>query len=390
MRNWLLPEYIEDVLPAEAARMEQVRRCLLDLFHTHGYQLVIPPLLEYLESLTTGAGYDLDLATFKVVDLLSGRLMGIRADITPQAARIDAHLLNRQGVTRLCYAGSVLRTRPDGLAQTRQPLQIGAELFGHAGIESDVEIQQLLVQALQAVGVKSLQLDFSHVGIFRSLVKRSGITKAMELDLLAALQSKDKAELDALTTVLDAEARQAMLALPDLNGDDKVLQQAQARLPQYTEIQQALQDLRCISLQLAGLGVEISFDLAELRGYHYHSGLVFAAYAQGYAGPLALGGRYDEVGSVFGRARPATGFSLDLRGLATALPPAQPQAAILAPFSKDAGLQKSIAELRSAGEIVVVELPGHEAHRGELGCDRALINKQGIWEVVPVAEFKSR
>jgi ATP phosphoribosyltransferase regulatory subunit len=390
MRNWLLPEYIEDVLPAEAARMEQVRRSLLDLFRTHGYQLVIPPLLEYLESLTTGAGHDLDLATFKVVDLLSGRLMGIRADITPQAARIDAHLLNRQGVTRLCYAGSVLRTRPDGLAQTRQPLQIGAELFGHAGIESDIEIQQLLVQALQAVGMQALQLDFSHVGIFRSLVKRSGITKTLELELSAALQSKDKAELDALATVLDTEVRQALLALTDLNGGAEVLQEAQVRLPQYTEIKQALQDLRCISQQLAGLGVGISFDLAELRGYHYHSGLVFAAYAQGYAGPLALGGRYDEVGSVFGRARPATGFSLDLRGLATALPPAQPQAAILAPFSEDAGLQKTIAKLRAIGEIVVVELPGHEAHREELGCDRALINKEGIWEVVPVAEFKSR
>jgi ATP phosphoribosyltransferase regulatory subunit len=390
MRNWLLPEYIEDVLPAEAARMEQVRRCLLDLFHTHGYQLVIPPLLEYLESLTTGAGHDLDLATFKVVDLLSGRLMGVRADITPQAARIDAHLLNRQGVTRLCYAGSVLRTRPDGLAQTRQPLQIGAELFGHAGIESDIEIQQLLVKGLQAVGVRALQLDYSHVGIFRSLVKRSSIAKALELDLLAALQSKDKAELDALTTSLDAEVRQALLSLPDLNGGAEVLQEAQARLPQYIEIKQALHDLQRISQQLANLGVEISFDLAELRGYHYHSGLVFAAYAQGYPGPLALGGRYDEVGSVFGRARPATGFSLDLRGLATALPPAQLQAAILAPFSEDAGLQKTIAELRATGEIVVVELPGHEAYRDELGCDRALINKQGTWEVVPVAEFESR
>lgn len=370
--------------------MEQVRRRLLDLFRVHGYQLVIPPLLEYLESLTTGAGHDLDLATFKVVDLLSGRLMGIRADITPQAARIDAHLLNWQGVTRLCYAGSVLRTRPDGLAQTRQPLQIGAELFGHAGIESDIEIQQLLVEALQAVGVQALQLDFSHVGIFRSLVKRSGIATALEQDLLMALQSKGKAELNALTAGLDAEIRQALLALTELNGGAEVLLAAEKSLPQYAEIKQALQDSRRISQQLSRLDVEISFDLAELRGYHYHSGLVFAAYAQGHSGPLAQGGRYDEVGAIFGRARPATGFSLDLRGLTTALPPPPSQAAILAPFREDAGLQEAIAALRAAGEIVVVELPGHEAYRNELGCDRALTNKQGTWKVVPVAEFESR
>lgn len=371
--------------------MEQTRRRLLDLFRVHGYQLVIPPLLEYLESLTTGAGHDLDLATFKVVDLLSGRLMGVRADITPQAARIDAHLLNRQGVTRLCYAGSVLRTRPDGLAQTRQPLQIGAELFGHAGIESDIEIQELLVNGLQAVGMRALQLDYSHVGIFRCLAKRGGMAKSLEQELLAALQSKDKTALRTLTASLDdAEVRRALLALTDLNGGVEVLQAAAECLPQYAEINQALQDLRRISQQLAGLDVEISFDLAELRGYHYHSGLVFAAYAQGYAGPLAQGGRYDEVGAVFGRARPATGFSLDLRGLVTALPPVQGQAAILAPFREDKELQKAIAALRAAGEVVVVELPGHESSRGELGCDRALANKQGAWEVVPVKEFESR
>ena len=300
MRRWLLPEYIEDVLPGEAARMELARRRLLDLFRTHGYQLVIPPLLEYLESLTTGAGHDLDIATFKVVDLLSGRLMGVRADITPQAARIDAHLLNRQGVTRLCYAGSVLRTRPDGLAQTRQPMQIGAELFGHAGIESDVEIQQLLIKSLQVAGVPSLQLDFSHVGIFRSLVKRAGLDSALEQDLLAALQSKDTTKLKTLTSGLDAGLCQALLALTSLNGGADVLAAAHDRLPPYDEIKQALQDLEQVSQRLAGFNVTLSFDLAELRGYHYHSGLVFAAYARGYSGPLALGGRYDEVGAAFG------------------------------------------------------------------------------------------
>lgn len=362
--------------------MEQVRRCLLDLFRLHGYRLVIPPMLEYLESLTTGAGHDLDLATFKVVDQLTGRLMGVRADITPQAARIDAHLLNQQCVTRLCYAGSVLRTRPDGLAQTREPLQVGAELFGHAGVESDVEIQRLMVQGLQAAGVQALLVDFSHVGIFRSLVRRGNIGKGLEQALYAALQSKDKATLAELTTTLDAEVRQALLALTDLNGGTEVLQAAQERLPQYAEIKQALQDLRRASQQLGELDVEVSFDLAELRGYHYHSGMVFAAYAQGYSGPLAQGGRYDEVGSVFGRARPATGFSLDLRGLMTALQPAPVVSAIMAPYAEDADLREKISALRAAGEIVVVDLPGHEAYQAELGCDRRLVKQGTAWEVV--------
>lgn len=387
MRNWLLPEYIEDVLPAEAARFEQVRRNILDLFRAYGYQLVIPPLLEYMESLTIGAGRDLDLATFKVVDLLSGRLMGVRADITPQVARIDAHLLNRQGVTRLCYAGTVLRTRPDGLSQTRQPLQVGAELFGHVGIESDVEIQQLLVHALRAAGVQSVNVDFSHVGIFRALVRRGGIGK--ELELSDALQSKDKAALLELVAGLDAEVQQALLALSDLNGGSEVLAQAQQRLPQYAEIKSALQDLRRIAQQLADLDVNVSFDLAELRGYRYHSGLVFAAYAPGHAGPLALGGRYDEVGAAFGRARPATGFSVDLRGLLASMTPAPAEQAILAPYAEDGALKQKIAALRASGEIVVVDLPGHAAHRAELGCGRALVSRDGVWEIAPIAEFVS-
>jgi len=382
MRNWLLPEYIEDVLPAEAARMEQMRRKLLDLFHVHGYQLVIPPMLEYLESLTTGAGQDLDLATFKVVDLLTGRLMGVRADITPQTARIDAHLLNRQGVTRLCYAGSVLRTRPDGLAQTREPLQVGAELFGHAGVESDIEIQQLLVQGLQSVGIAGLQVDFSHVGIFRSLVKNAGIAREQEQGLLAALQRKDKSEVAELTAGLSSDIRDALLSLADLNGGIEILDEARLCLPQYAEIGQALEDLRLAANRLQECDVLVSFDLAELRGYHYHSGMVFAAYARGYSGPLALGGRYDEIGSSFGRARPATGFSLDLRGLATALPAAENGKAILAPYADDALLHQKIAALRAAGEVVVIDLPGHEAHRAELGCDRTLVKQGSAWEVV--------
>ncbi len=386
MRNWLLPEYTEDVLPLAAARLEQVRRRLLDLFRVHGYRLVIPPMLEYLESLTTGAGHDLDLATFKVVDQLTGRLMGVRADITPQAARIDAHLLNQQGVTRLCYAGSVLRTRPDGLAKTREPLQLGAELFGHAGVESDIEIQRLMVQGLQAAGVRELLVDLSHVGIFRSLMRRGNITPVLEQELYGVLQSKDKSCLQELTRGLDAEVRNALLALTDLNGGVELLQLAQQRLPLYAEIKQALQDLRRASAQLAELKVEVSIDLAELRGYHYHSGMVFAAYAQGYSGPLALGGRYDEVGSAFGRARPATGFSLDLRGLVTALPPVVASPAIMAPFEDDAALSEAINDLRAMGEVVVVDLPGHEAYQNELGCDRKLVKQGAAWAVVSIQE----
>ena len=387
MRNWLLPEYIEDVLPAEAARIEQLRRRLLDLFAAHGYQYVIPPLLEYLESLSTGVGHDLDLATFKVVDQLSGRLMGVRADITPQAARIDAHMLNHQGVTRLCYAGSVLRTSADGLAQTRQPLQLGAELFGHAGVESDLEIQQLMVKALQAAGITSLLVDYSHVGIFGSLVAQGGIGKAQEKSLYAALQSKDRSAVQALTAGLDKTLRTALYKLCELNGDAGILEEAGRVLPAVPAIEQALQELRQVHDSLSALGVKVSFDLAELRGYHYHSGMVFAAYAQGYAGPLAQGGRYDEVGQAFGRARPATGFSLDLRGIVTALPPAQSLKAIFAPSGNDAGLQASIEALRKDGQAVIQELPGHEAHRRELNCDRMLVLQDGTWQVVAAPEL---
>lgn len=387
MRNWLLPEYIEDVLPAEAARIEQLRRRLLDIFQVHGYQLVIPPLLEYLESLITGVGHDLGLATFKVVDQLSGRLMGVRADITPQAARIDAHMLNNQGVTRLCYAGSVLRTSADGLAQTRQPLQLGAELFGHAGIESDLEIQRLMVKVLQSAGVESLQIDFSHVGIFGSLVSHSGISKSLEQSLFSALQSKDQAEVRTLTAGLDAEWRDALCSLAELNGGVQVLNEAARRLPATEEINRALQDLKLVNDRLGDLGVGVCFDLAELRGYHYHSGMVFAAYAQGYAGPLALGGRYDEIGLVFGRARPATGFSLDLRGIVKSLPAEPLPKAILAPCSNDAALAGKIDELRAAGQVVVQELPDHEAHRNELNCDRKLVQQGAEWQVVAAPEL---
>ncbi|WP_047538670.1 ATP phosphoribosyltransferase regulatory subunit [Methylotenera versatilis] len=381
MRNWLLPEYIEDVLPAEAARLEALRRQLLDLFKVHGYQYVIPPTLEYLESLITGTGHDLDLATFKVVDQLTGRLMGIRADMTPQAARIDAHMLNHQGVSRLCYAGTVLRTKPDGLAHTREPLQLGAELFGHAGIESDIEIHRLMIKALQALGLKELHIDFSHVAIFEALVKAGNINANLEQALYAALQSKDKASVVLLADSLDTTVKQALMDLTDLNGDASVLQKAEQQLPKLPAISKALADLRIVASQLNDLNVNVSFDLSELRGYHYHSGIVFAAYAKGYTGPIALGGRYDEVGLVFGRARPATGFSLDLRGAVTALMPAVNAKTILAPAGDDKALLSTIEALRADGQVVIQALPNSTSNIVEMSCDKQLIYSNNQWQV---------
>jgi len=381
MRNWLLPEFIEDVLPAEAARIEFLRRQLLDLFKVNGYQYVIPPMLEYMESLITGTGHDLDLATFKVVDQLTGRLMGVRADTTPQAARIDAHMLNQQGVSRLCYAGTVLRTKPDGLARTREPLQVGAELFGHAGIESDIEIQRLMIKALQLLGLNELHIDFSHVAIFESLVKAGNINASLEQTLYAALQSKDKASVAALTVDLEAGIQQALINLTDLNGPVEVLDKAEALLPKIPAITKALSDLREVANQLADLNVHVSFDLCELRGYHYHSGIVFAAYAKGYAGPLALGGRYDEVGVAFGRARPATGFSLDLRGVVTALNPAVLANTILAPAGSAKNLLAKIETLRATGQIVIQALPDAVLDVAELSCDRQLVQVGDDWKI---------
>ena len=381
MRNWLLPEFIEDVLPIDAARIESLRRQLLDLFKVHGYQYVIPPTLEYMESLITGTGYDLDLATFKVVDQLTGRLMGIRADMTPQAARIDAHMLNQQGVSRLCYAGTVLRTKPDGLARTREPLQLGAELFGHAGIESDIEIQNLMIAALQLLGLSELHIDFSHVAIFEALVQAGNINASLEQALYAALQSKDKALVASLASDLPAETKAALVNLTNLNGDASILDIAEKSLPKLPAIKKALADLRAVASKIATSNVHVSFDLCELRGYNYHSGIVFAAYAKGYAGPIALGGRYDEVGLSFGRARPATGFSLDLRGAVTSLPPASSRKAILAPASNDVVLKASIDALRGQGNVVIQLLLNESSSPEELGCDHELCKQGNAWIV---------
>ena len=318
--RWLLPENIEDILPGEAARIEALRRAILDLFARHGYELVIPPMLEYLDSLLTGTGHDMDLVTFKLVDQLSGRMMGVRADITPQVARIDAHLLNRKGVTRLCYCGSVLHTRPAGPTATREPIQIGAEIFGHAGVDSDLEVQRLLCEALRIAGVKGARVDIGHVAVFRSIVRMAKISAELESSLFEALQRKDTPALRTLTRTLPKAAREALLLLPELYGGREVLALARKRLPKIPALARALDTLRALA---DACEMPASFDLAELRGYHYHSGVVFDAYCNGVAGAVARGGRYDEVGKAFGRSRPATGFSIELRELAGAAAPAR-------------------------------------------------------------------
>ncbi len=381
MYPWLLPEYLEDILPPAAGQIEHARRTALDLFAAQGYELVIPPLLEYLESLLTGTGRDMELDTFKLVDQLNGRLMGIRADITPQAARIDAHLLNRQGVTRLCYAGPVVHTRPGNLQTSREPLQVGAELFGHAGLEADLEVQHMLLKTLKALGVDAVHLDIGHVGIFRALINAAQPSAEQEAELFRALQAKDVPTIAELTRDMDASVRLALLALPTLYGQREALARAAQVLPKLPEIGRALDTLETLADDLAASGAELYFDLAELRGYHYHSGVVFAAYAQGSAYAVAQGGRYDNVGKVFGRARSATGFSMDLRALAPYLKPLAQARGILAPYQADSALAAKIDALRTAGEIVIVELPGQAAHRAEAKCDRRLVFKNGAWEI---------
>ncbi|HET9652703.1 MAG TPA: ATP phosphoribosyltransferase regulatory subunit [Usitatibacter sp.] len=319
--RWVLPEYIEDILPAEAARIEALRRAILDLFFENRFELVIPPLLEYTDSLLTGTGHDLELRTFKVVDQLSGRMMGLRADITPQVARIDAHLLNRRSVTRLCYCGSVLHTRPASPGATREPIQIGAEIYGEAGAEADLEVLRLLCEALAVAGVHGARVDIGHVAVFRAIVQQAKAGPELESELFEALQRKDVPSLAQRVKKFSPEMRKAILLLPELYGGAEVLELAEQKLPRLPELTRALGTLRRLA---KACKLPTSFDLAELRGYHYHSGVVFDAYCDGAGGaasfPVARGGRYDEVGKAFGRARPATGFSIDLRALASAFP----------------------------------------------------------------------
>jgi len=381
MRTWILPEHIEDLLPADARKLERLRRLVLDKFSRHGYELVMPPLLEYLESLLSGTGHDMDLATFKLVDQLSGRTMGVRADTTPQVARIDAHLLNRQGVTRLCYAGSVLHTLPAGLGKSRQPFQAGAEIYGYAGLAADIEIQQLMVDVLLELGVSGVQLDIGHPAIFRSLIDAAGVSPDVAEQAFVATEAKDIPALRALVPVL-GESAQALLLLPQLYGESAVLADASARLPKTARITGSLAQLAEVERHFSRQGIQVSIDLGELGGFNYESGISFSAYARGAADAVARGGRYDEVGKAFGRARPATGFSMDLKALLPLTADDPPRAAILAPPAGDAAARAEVARLRAAGEIVVDRLPNADEHLAELACDRELRQIDGRWVVV--------
>jgi ATP phosphoribosyltransferase regulatory subunit len=377
MFNWLLPENIADVLPSEARKIEDLRRTLLDHFRLYGYELVMPPLLEYLESLLTGAGDDTNLRTFKLVDQLSGRTLGVRADMTTQVARIDAHLLNRASVTRLCYAGSVLHTRPSGLHTTREPLQIGCEIYGHAGLEADAEIQELAIASLALAGFAEVRLDLCHVGVVRAILATDPRTTRDEGALFSALRAKDVATLRQLSSGYDAATRDALLALPTLYGDPDVLARAREVLPRFPGVRQALDDLQELTAQAHEAKACVTIDLADLRGYQYESGAMFALYVPGLPNAVARGGRYDHVGEAFGRRRPATGFSMDLRELSRLLPGAERKRSIRAPWGQDLALRTKIAELRRAGEVVIQSLPGHDNDQEEFDCDRVLALQPG-------------
>lgn len=387
MSAWVLPDHIADVLPSEARHIEELRRALLDTARGYGYELVMPPLLEHLGSLLTGTGEALDLQTFKLVDQLSGRSLGLRADTTPQVARIDAHLLNRPGVTRLCYCGPVLHTRVDRPHATREPLQLGAEIYGHAGLEADLEVLDLALACLRAAGLPHQVVDLGDVRVVDALLDGLQLPAADEAALHAALAAKDLSALQRLGAGLPAQTRAALLRLPTLYGDASVLDEAAACLPPSPLLQRALDDLR----QLAGhlVGVQVSFDLADLRGYAYYTGVRFSVFASASAAnsPVELlrGGRYDEVGAVFGRKRPAAGFSLDLKELVAAATVPGLQPAVRAPWGSDAALRDAIARLRAAGETVVCALPGHEHEADEFHCNRALVVRGGAWVVEPLA-----
>jgi ATP phosphoribosyltransferase regulatory subunit len=378
---WLLPEHIADVLPSEARRIEELRRKLLDLARSYGFELVIPPMLEHLDSLLSGTGHALDLKTFKLVDQLSGRMLGVRADTTPQVARIDAHLLNRQGVARLCYCGPVLHARPDSPLATREPLQFGAEIYGHAGLEADLEVQDLALDGLAAAGVGKLVLDLGDARIARSLLAGESANS------VAALTLTDRSAVEALTAGCSAPVRAALLTLLDLYGGVEVLDEARRRLPAHPAITAALDDLAWLGGHLRAVhpGIDIGFDLSDMSGYAYYSGVRFSVYASGSTDALLRGGRYDEVGAVFGRNRPAVGFSLDLRALSAAMPVAPLRAAIRAPWSEDAGLRVAIRELRAANETVVCALPGHDHETQEFACDRELVAVGNQWTLRSLA-----
>lgn len=378
---WLLPEHIADVLPAQARRIEDLRRRLLDLARGYGFELVMPPLLEHLESLLSGTGHALDLRTFKLIDQLSGRTMGVRADTTPQVARIDAHLLNRQGVARLCYCGPVLHTRPSGMHATREPLQFGAEIYGHHGLEADLEVIELALDGLRAAGIEAPVLDLGDARIVRGALAGVALDATQLEAVVDALAAKDAAQLRALSQRLPSESRDALNTLLGLYGDATVLGRARHVLPRRALIAKALDDLAWLAehLQRTHPDVRVGFDLGDMSGYAYYSGTRFAAYAAGSSDALVRGGRYDEVGAVFGRNRPAVGFSLDLKALAALQPPGAVRGAVRAPWSEDENLRQAIRRLRGLGETVLCILPGHEHEVEEFDCDRELVAVDGQW-----------
>ncbi len=378
----MLPESLPDILPAEARRIEELRRDLLDLYRTYGFELVAPPLVEYLESLQAVSGTDLNLRTSKVVDQISGRTMGVRADMTPQVARIDAHLLNREGVTRLCYCGSVLHARPAGLLSDRELLQIGAEIFGHAGIESDLEVVQLALESVGRAGVHHPRLDLNYPDLGRFLIERDPILKTRVAEVCELLNAKDVSGLRALGRESGClpETTRYLLALTSLYGDGSVLERARSVLPDEPEVREALGSLRSFIDALPGH--EITVDLADIgSGYAYHSGLIFSVYAEGWHDALVKGGRFDGIGRMYGRARPATGFSLDLRKLSAGLAPAQVARAVRAPWGNDSDLIATVKQLRQSGEIVIQMLPGQVLSLDEFVIDRELVLLDGQWQV---------
>ncbi len=387
-QNWLLPEGIEELLPAEAGRLEALRRQLIDQFSGWGYELVITPFVEYLDSLLTGTGKDLELQTFILTDQMSGRQLGIRADITPQAARIDAHLLRRDAPTRLCYLGSVLRSRPDGFSNSRSPLQVGAELYGHAGIESDAEVICLLAEMLQLTGVKDVSLDLGHVGVFRGLAEQAGLDSDQEAALFEALQRKAIPEITTLVESfqLSTEMANMLIALPTLNGGEEVVALAREQLKAATaDVLDAIDYVAALATRLEQYAPSLSlhYDFAELRAYQYQTGIVFAAFVPGSGQEIARGGRYDDIGEKFGRSRPATGFSADLKRLMQhgQFEITAKKRIILAPDGADEALVAEIKSLRDAGDVVIRELPEQAGKIVEMGCTHMLQNDNGVWVV---------
>ena len=383
MTAWVLPDHIADVLPSEARHIEELRRLCLDTARVFGYELVIPPLMEHIESLLSGTGSALDLQTFKMVDQLSGRTLGLRVDTTPQVARIDAHLLNRAGVTRLCYCGPTLHTRAPGPYATREPLQLGAEIYGHAGLEADLEILQLALQCLKASDISSFHVDLSDARILPSLLREQGLMASQHEAIAQALSNKDISAMRSIGASLSTPLREALVALVQLYGGLDVLDRAEAIFKDWPEVLLALAQLRWLATHIHGH--QVSIDLADLRGASYYSGPRFAVFVPEASDALVRGGRYDEVGALFGRKRPAAGFSLDIKALVSLIQRPIPQAAIRAPWGEDAGLHQAISQLRQQGHTVVCMLPGHDSEVDEFHCDRELVLLKGQWILQPLA-----